>query len=265
MFISSVHNPRVKEAARLRERKGREQQGRIIIDGAREIERAIAGGLELEEVFLCSELIAVETSNRLLQAVSQTGAELLEVPQVVFGKVAFGDRADGIVAVARTPQHKLNEFQLGANPLVGVLAAVEKPGNIGAVVRSADGAGVSALIVADGGTDIYNPNVIRASLGVVFTLAVYSTTSGDTLAWLREQGLRMFAARVDGAKDYTTVDFCGPTAIVLGSEAEGLSAEWHGPDVTAIKLPMLGSADSLNVSCTAAVLLYEAQRQRNCS
>lgn len=264
MFISSIHNPRVKEAARLRERKGREEQGRIIIDGAREIERAIARGVEIQELYVCDELVTSETCRQVIEAVSQEGAEQLDVPPNVFAKLAFGERAEGIVAVAKTPRRQLSSFQLGENPLVGVLAAVEKPGNIGAVVRSADGSGVNALIVADGGTDIYNPNVIRASLGVVFTLPVLSADSRETIAWLRERGLRMFAARVDGAVDYASADFRGPAAIVLGSEAEGLSAEWQAADITSIKLPMLGTADSLNVSCTAAVLFYEARRQRTC-
>lgn len=264
MFISSIHNPRVKEAAKLRERKGREEQGRIIIDGAREIERAIAGGVELEEVFVCDELVTSDSSRRVVEATSRQRAKQLDVPPNVFAKLAFGERAEGIVAVARTPQRSLSSFQPGENPLVGVLAAVEKPGNIGAVVRSADGAGVSALIVADGGTDHYNPNVIRASLGVVFTLPVFSATSREAIDWLREHGLQMFAARVDGASDYAAIDFRAPAAIILGSEAEGLSADWQTADVTSIKLPMLGTADSLNVSCTAAVLFYEARRQRTC-
>lgn len=265
MRITSVHNPRVKLAARLRERKGREEQGRIIIDGTKEIERAIGAGVKLVEVFVCPELAASEAASRAIEEAVRAGAERIEVPPAVFGKIAFGERAEGIVAVAQTPRRQFSELALPANPLVAVLASVEKPGNIGAVVRSADAAGVSALVVADGGTDLYNPNVIRASLGTVFTLQVCAATSGETLAWLRAQGLRMFAARVDGATEYTSVDFRGPAAIILGSEAEGLSVDWHASDVTSIKLPMLGTADSLNVSCTAAVLFYEALRQRNCS
>jgi RNA methyltransferase, TrmH family len=261
-LITSVHNPRVKQAARLRDRKGREQQGRTIIDGAREIERAVAGGVELDEVFVCSELCKDDLSDRALETVSQTRAERFDVPDVVFRKLAFGERAEGLVATARAPRKRLNDLALGPNPLVGVLVSIEKPGNIGAVIRSADGAGVSALLVADGGTDLYNPNVIRASLGVVFTLPVYEASSAEILAWLQAQRFQMLAARVDGPTEYTAVDYHGPTAIILGSEAEGLSTAWNAPDVTAIRLPMLGTADSLNVSCTAAVLFYEARRQR---
>jgi TrmH family RNA methyltransferase len=147
-------------------------------------------------------------------------------------------------------------------PLVAVLEGVEKPGNVGAVLRSADGAGVSALIVADAQTDLYNPNAIRASLGTIFSVPVAAAAAADTLTWLRHRGLAIFAARVDGAVPHTEADFRGPAAIVLGSEAKGLSATWTGPDVTAVRLPMAGVADSLNVSAAAAVLFYEALRQR---
>ena len=139
---------------------------------------------------------------------------------------------------------------------------MEKPGNLGAVLRSADAAGVSAVIVADGRTDLYNPNAIRASLGTIFTLPVCEAASGEVLAWLRQRKYNIFAARVDGSVAYTAVDYRGPTAIVLGSEAAGLSSIWTGDDIQAVRLPMLGVADSLNVSVTAAVLFYEALRQR---
>jgi TrmH family RNA methyltransferase len=143
-----------------------------------------------------------------------------------------------------------------------VLESVEKPGNLGAVLRSADGAGLDALIAADLRTDLYNPNAIRASLGTIFTLPVAVADSRETLDWLRGRGLAIVAARVDGSVPYTEVDYRRPTAIVFGSEAEGLSEAWRAPDVTAVRLPMLGAADSLNVSAAAAVLFYEARRQR---
>jgi TrmH family RNA methyltransferase len=147
--------------------------------------------------------------------------------------------------------------------LVAVLEGVEKPGNLGAVLRSADAAGVSAVIVADGRTDLYNPNAIRASLGTIFTMPLCEAAGGDVLAWLRERRFSILAARVNGAVPYTAVDYRGPTAIVLGSEAAGLSSIWTGDDIQAVRLPMLGAADSLNVSTAAAVLFYEALRQRS--
>jgi TrmH family RNA methyltransferase len=260
--ITSPHNPRVKAARQLRERKGRQRQGRILIDGARELIRAIGAGVELVEVFVCGELCQGDECRQALAAIARTRAERLDVTPGVFGKLAFGDRADGLLGVAATPRRTLDDLRLPADPLVAVLAGVEKPGNVGAVLRSADGAGLAAVIVADGGTDLFNPNTIRASLGTIFTLPVVAADADETIAWLRARSIRLFAARVEGAVPYTSVDLRGPAAIVLGSEAAGLSDEWTGPDVTAVLLPMRGAADSLNVSAAAAVLFYEALRQR---
>jgi TrmH family RNA methyltransferase len=148
-------------------------------------------------------------------------------------------------------------------PLIAVVEGVEKPGNLGAILRSADGAGLDAVIAADSRTDLANPNVIRASLGTIFARPVVPATTARTLAWLRANGLTIVAARVDGALDYAAQDFRGPVAIVLGAEAKGLADPWRAPDVRAVRLPMLGVADSLNVSATAAVLFYEARRQRD--
>src|SRR5688572_277001 len=186
--ISSPHNPRVKSAMRLRVGRQRQKQGRILIDGAREIARAVEGGLHLLEIFVAPPACQSEQCQTAIARVSGTHAEMLEVTPQVFSKLAFGDRAEGIVAVARTPRRTLAELVLPQQPLVAVLEGVEKPGNVGAVVRSADGAGVSAVIVADGRTDLYNPNAIRASLGAMFTVPVCEAGSAETLAWLREQG-----------------------------------------------------------------------------
>lgn len=262
LTITSVHNPKIKAAARLRDARQRQKQRRMVIDGAREIARAAGAGVRLDEVYVCPELVRSDEVRQLVEALAARTSEVFQVTEAVFDKVAFGDRAEGIVAVAGLPNTALADLRLPANPLVAVLEAVEKPGNVGAVLRSADGAGLSALVVADGRTDLYNPAAIRASLGTIFTLPVCEATSADTLAWLRTAGLRIFAARVDGSIPYTEADFRGPAAIVLGSEADGLSAAWRGNAVQAIRLPMLGTADSLNVSVTAAVLFYEALRQR---
>lgn len=263
--ISSPQNRRVKDALRLRDRRGRQQQGRLIIDGVRELGRALEGGIELEEVFWCESARGSEDARAVLSAARAGGAAVLEVTTEVFGKLAFGDRAEGVVGVARTPHHTLADLEsaLPGQPLVAVLEGFEKPGNVGAVVRSADGAGISAVILADPVTDLYNPNTIRASLGTIFTLPVCSTTTQELLAWLQGRGMQVIAARVDGTVLYTDVDYTRPTAIVLGSEARGLGAGWQGEGVTAVQLPLRGKADSLNVSATAAVLLYEALRQRD--
>jgi RNA methyltransferase, TrmH family len=264
--ITSLQNPHVKDAVKLRDRRHREQQGRILIDGARELARAIEAGVSLREVFVCPPLCESNDARHVLELLGAGGTTVFEVPRPVFEKLAFGQRAEGVLGVADTPQADLGRLDAVLSgdpmPLVAVLEGVEKPGNVGAVLRSADGAGVSALIVADGGTDLYNPNAIRASLGTIFTVPVAAASTAETLAWLRAKGLAIYAARVDASAAYTEVDYRRPTAIVLGSEAEGLTTAWSAEDVTAIGLPMLGVADSLNVSAAATVLFYEARRQR---
>jgi TrmH family RNA methyltransferase len=261
-LISSVQNPRVKAAAQLRDSRQRQKQGRILIDGARELGRAVESGIRPTEIFLCRELLDPADA-AIADRLVQSGAEILEVTARVFEKLAFGGRAEGVLGVAPTPSPSLDALRLPPVPLVGVLEGVEKPGNVGAVLRSADGAGLSALVVADPRTDLYNPNTIRASLGTVFSMPVATADSAQTLAWLVRQGLTIYAARVDGSIPYTQADLRRPAAIVLGSEAQGLTAAWSGAEVTPIRLPMLGRADSLNVSATAAVLFYEALRQRS--
>ena len=182
--------------------------------------------------------------------------------EAVLAKVAFGERAEGLVAVVRIPSTDLARLALPDDALVVVIEGVEKPGNLGAVLRSADGAGADAVIVASPRSDIYNPNTIRASAGTVFAIPLAAAPTADVLAWLRTEGFRTVAARVDGATSYLDIDLTGRVAIALGAEADGLSDAWAGDDIVAARLPMLGVADSLNVSVTAAVLLYEARRQR---
>jgi TrmH family RNA methyltransferase len=261
--ITSPQNQRIKDAVKLRDHRGRRKQGRIIIDGARETLRAIEAGVDLVELFVCHQLCQSDESQRVVGAAGDTAADVFDLTPNVFQKLAYGERHDGIVAVATTPQHDLAACQPTAGALIAVLESVEKPGNVGAVIRTADAAGVSAVIVADGGTDLYNPNAIRASLGTIFSLPVFDAASNDVIAWLRERNFHVVAARVDADVNYTDADFTRATAIVLGSEAAGLSGAWLGQQVTAVKLPMLGTVDSLNVSATAAILFYEAQRQRS--
>lgn len=260
--ITSLDNARVKYAVRLHDRRWREREGRIRVDGARELLRAIQARVRLVTVFVCEPLCQSDDARRVLAALPACGCEILHVSEPVFAKLAFGERCEGVLGVAATPQRTLSDLTLSPDPLVAVLEGVEKPGNLGAVLRSADAAGVSALIVADARTDLYNPNAIRASLGTIFALPVCEATATDTLAWLRARGLAIYAARVDGSLLYTQADYRGPSAIVLGSEAEGLSDLWRGEEITPVRLPMLGAADSLNVSAAAAVLFYEALRQR---
>ena len=261
--VVSPSNPRVRAAAALRDRRERERTGRIVIDGARELIRAEQAGVAIETVFVCRSLCRSAACAELLGRLGPTDPRVVEVSEAAFAKLAFGDRAEGLVGVAARPDLDLAAVSLPTDPLVAVVEAVEKPGNLGAIARSADGAGAHALIVADPRTDPYNPNAIRASLGTIFSLPVAAASGVETLVWLRDLGARIVVARVDANEIYTEVDFGGPVAIVLGSEAEGLSDAWVGPGVVAVRLPMLGVADSLNVSVAAGVLLYEARRQRD--
>jgi TrmH family RNA methyltransferase len=260
--ITSRQNPRVKEAARLRTGRERERQGRFLIDGAREVIRAVAAGIRCREAFVCEELCDSAECEQALAAIKTAGTELLPVSPEVYAKLAFGEREEGIIAVAEARQQALGDLRLPPRPLVAVLEGIEKPGNLGAILRSADAAGMDAAIVADGRTDLYNPNTIRASLGTVFRENVCASTAAETLRWLDEKELQIVAATPAAQTLYTDVDLRGGTAIVLGSEAQGLSETWRGANVTPVRLPMHGLADSLNVSTTAAILFYEALRQR---
>jgi RNA methyltransferase, TrmH family len=260
--ITSLQNPRIKNAAKLREARDRRRQGRILIDGVREIRAAWQSGVEFLEIFVCPELLHTAEGRALHSEFDHAGLPLLPTSEAVFAKVAFGQRAEGMVAVANCPAGTLDDLRLPDDALIAVLEGIEKPGNVGAVLRSADGAGLAAVIVADGGTDLYNPNCIRASLGTIFTTPVRAAATPAVRDWLTAGSWNVVAARVDAQQDYTSADYRGRTAIVLGSEAGGLSTAWQGSQTTGVRLPMLGKADSLNVSATAAILFYEALRQR---
>ncbi len=260
--ITSPNNQRVKDAVKLRDRRQRGKQQRCFIDGAREILLAIEAEVRLVESFVCEPLCNSPESFRALERLGQQHATMWHVTPDVFEKLAFGQRQEGVLAVAETPRRTIGELIVPDGSLVAVVCGLEKPGNVGAVLRSGDATGVAAVIVADGGTDLYNPNCIRASLGTIFTLPVCEAATAETIGWLRERKSKIFASRLDATRGYSDVDYRGNSAIVLGSEAAGLSQSWQAPDVTPIKLPMLGKADSLNVSATAAVLFYEALRQR---
>jgi RNA methyltransferase, TrmH family len=261
--IVSPGNPRIKAAAALRDRSARSATGLTLVDGARELRRALDAGVQIVEAFVVEARLAGPDARAALDGLRAGGSDVVPVSDAALSRLAFGDRNEGLVAVLRMPASGLDELRVGTAPLVVVIEDVEKPGNVGAVLRSADGAGADAVIAAAAGTDLANPNVIRASAGTVFSVP---TAAADPLAvidWLRARGIRMVAARVDAATPYTAVDLTGPLAIVLGSEADGLSEAWQAPDIEGIRLPMHGVADSLNVSVSAAILLYEARRQRD--
>ena len=260
--IVSPSNPRIKAAVRLRDRRERDHTGLTLVDGARELRRALDAEAVVEEAFVHEPLVRSVDARLVLQRLQAAEANLVAVSDTAFGKLAFGDRSDGIIAIVRTPETDLKRLEMPPDPLVAVLEGVEKPGNVGAVLRSVDGAGADALVVADPRTDVFNPNAIRASLGTIFTVPIGAGTTADVRAWLQGLTIRVVAARPDAAAAPWDIDLTGPVAIVLGSEAEGLGERWLDDEVTGVRIPMRGSADSLNVSVAAAILLYEARRQR---
>ena len=240
---------------KLREGKYQRRIGKFLIDGFRELDRAVQAGIRLLEVFTVHP--SVFYPNVVVQQVTES----------VMQKIAFGDRNDGIVAVAEKPVQSFDMFEtrIGqkSSPLLAVLERVEKPGNLGAVFRSADAAGIDGIMIADSLVDPFHSNSIRSSMGTVFSMPTVSDSSAVFCRWLKEQKFQIVAAWCHGnTRSYTAIDFCQPTAIVLGSEAEGLTDIWSGEGIAAITLPMSGIADSLNVSVAAGILFYEARRQR---
>ena len=260
--LTSFANPRVKAAGALRDRRQRDRTGLTLIDGARELRRALEASVTVVEAFVCEPLLAGPDARAVFDRLRANGTTLHTTSEPVFAKLAFGERAEGIVAVVRIPTTRLDDLALPPVPLVVVIEGVEKPGNVGALLRSADGAGVDAVVVASPRTDLFNPNAIRASAGTIFSVPLAVAATADVIAWLRARSIRIVAAQVEAERLYTATDLRGPVAIVVGAEDDGLTNAWTAPDVDAVRLPMLGMADSLNVSVSGAVLLYEARRQR---
>jgi TrmH family RNA methyltransferase len=261
--VSSRQNPRFKAALALRDAGERRRRALILIDGAREIGRALECGVRPVEAWVAPERVRGDAARSLLPRLA-VAAEVVETTPELLVRLAYGDRDEGIVAVFETPPSDLGRLDasLPGQALVAVMEGVEKPGNLGALLRSADGAGVDAVIAADPVSDIWNPNAIRASLGTIFSTPVATCTSREALDFLRAHEIDVLAARVEGGTDYDRVDLTGPVALVVGAETGGLTAAWSGEGVTPVAIPMLGLADSLNVSASAAVLFYEARRQR---
>lgn len=216
------------------------------------------------ELYVCPSLLESRVLHDLGARVRQFEVHPTTVTPSVLEKLAFGNRVEGAVLVAQTPSLALERLVVPADGLVGVLESIEKPGNLGAVLRTADAVGLTAILIANPRTDVFNPNTIRASLGAVFHVPVAAASNPQILDWLRQRKLAIYTTRVEGAIDYTRVDYRQPAAVILGNEAEGLSDFWNGTDITAITLPMCGVIDSLNVSVSAAIVFYEALRQRRC-
>ncbi len=262
-IITSLQNPRVKAAVSLRQRRSRDEAEAILIDGVRELERALAGGIQVRELFHCPEMTSESGLSDLLERTRPAGALMTAVARHVMDKLSYGDRSEGILAIAARPDTALPDLPRDRPALVAVIERLEKPGNLGAILRSADAAGVDLVIAADPVTDIFGPNVIRSSVGTVFTVPLAEASTARVLEWLAAQGCQIVAALPEGGRNYTEIDLTGPTAIALGAEADGLTEPWRHAGILPATIPMLGVADSLNVSITAALFFYEALRQRS--
>ncbi|MGQ0603754.1 MAG: TrmH family RNA methyltransferase [Anaerolineales bacterium] len=260
--ITSPSNPRIKHVVRLRQRRHREAEGVMVIEGADELALALASGVQPITVFHCPELARGSLHvSRFTHLV-----EFVEVSKPVFEKIAYRENPDGWLAIAPALRRGLAELDdiisRASNALLLVVVGVEKPGNLGAMLRTADTAGVDALIVCDPATDFGNPNVVRASRGALFTVPVAQAKSTEVLNWLKALNMRIVAATPGASVDYTEVDMRGPIAIAVGAEDTGLSDEWLRRADAQVRIPMVGKVNSLNVSASAALLLYEAVRQR---
>ena len=263
--ISSLQNPRVKTAVKLRQRSHRDRMGIMVIEGYREIRRAVDNRHFPTELFTCAELFQGDNEPALIDDCRNAGAEIIECTAPVFRKMAYRDRPEGLLALASQVSAELADLQPAAPALIVVAEAIEKPGNLGSILRSADAAGATAVLVCDRCTDINNPNVVRASIGTLFSLPVVETPTAEAIAWLREHEIRVVAATPHADGLYTDADLASPTAIVLGTEQYGLSDAWLAAADVQVRIPMLGQADSLNVAAAATILLYEAVRQRSTS
>lgn len=256
--ITSHQNPKIKNIIALEKARERKSQNLFVIEGIKELSLAAEGKYKINSVFFCPEIISVAAVRKIIKQENL----LIPVQQSVFEKMAYRDSTGGIIAVAEQKKHALENIQLGKNPLLLILEAVEKPGNLGAVLRTADAARVDALVICDPQTDFYNPNVIRSSVGCIFTTQIASATSEETMAWLKKNNIRTFATYLKASTPYYKIDFTTPSAIIMGTESTGLSDSWIQHADNTIIIPMQGKIDSMNVSTAAAVIVFEAKRQR---
>lgn len=253
LLITSVQNPRVKAVVALQQKSAeRRRTGLFVVEGRRELEHCVEMGLEVTEIFVCSE-IAGEMEEQ---------ANMWEVTKEVYEKMAYRGSTEGVMAVVKSKERRLEDLQLSENPLIVVVERVEKPGNLGAILRSADAAGADAVVVCDALTDLWNPNLIRSSIGAVFTVPCVVCGSEECIAYLKEHGIQILTAQLQDSRLYYDTNMKCGTAIVMGTEATGLTEVWRQAADAHIRIPMLGQLDSLNVSVSAAILLFEAVRQR---
>ena len=256
-IIVSTSNPRIKNVIKLKEKSSeRKAQDLIVVEGAREILRAKESCYEIKTLFVC-DIVNQKRHKEIFLDVNH----LVRVSKEVFEKIAYRENSDGLLALVKPKHLRLSDLKLSATPLLVILESVEKPGNLGAIARTADGAGVDAMIVCDAKTDIYNPNTVRSSIGCIFSKQIVAATSEEVQKFLKEKNIIPYAAALTGKKSYNEADFTKSCALVFGTEAAGLSQTWLS-SVEQIKIPMLGNVDSLNVSASCAVMVYEAVRQR---
>ena len=257
--ITSAQNPRIKELILLQEKsRARRENGLFVVEGRRELSHCLEAGFKPRSLFICPEILGRDACREFEQA----GCPIVEIPAHLYEKVAYRGRTEGVIGVMECHSHSLEDLHLKEDPLVIVLESVEKPGNLGAVLRSADAAGADAVIVCDPLTDLYNPNLIRSSIGGIFTVPVAAASSEEAIRWLKERGIRILTAQLQDSLPYYDTDMRQGTAIVMGTESTGLTPLWRQAADAHIMIPMLGRLDSLNVSVSAAILLYEAVRQR---
>lgn len=258
--IISLQNNRIKNIVKLGKAKERKTQGLFILEGARELMFALSASYEVDSVFICPELFSKTDYPEVLSGIENSCK--FEVSEQVFDKIAYREGSDGLLTLMKPKSHTLEDLKIKKNPFIIILEAVEKPGNLGAILRTADAAQVDAVIVCDPLTDIYNPNAIRSGIGCVFTVPVAVCSSQEALTWLKQNQIKALAAELQASEWYQDVDYTTPTAIVMGTEADGLTDFWLNNSDQRIKIPMRGKIDSLNVSVSTAVITFEAMRQR---
>ncbi len=265
--ITSFSNPKIKELVKLRDRRERLKVGVSVIDGIREVKAAIDAGVLIKEAFVCPTLYQGQAQgdveSGILKDLKAQNVEVFEVTKDIFSKICFGDRAEGVLALGCPQLRMLADLKVKSIPLFMLVERVEKPGNLGAILRTVDAVGIDALLVSDQAVDVFNPNVIRASLGTVFSVAVIVETPEKILEFFKSKKVKVVAATPAAKKVYTAVDFCGGIAIAVGSEKDGLSDFWLNAADEKVVIPMKGKADSLNTSVSAALIAYEALRQRS--
>ena len=263
-YIHSRYNDQIKNLVKLRERKHRDRQERFLVEGIRELSHALSSDYILETIYYCPEYFPTGQHKQFIHNIrSQQKPLLVRVSKEAFAKASYREGPDGMIAVARKQTHSINGLGLSPEPLLLILEGIEKPGNLGAILRSADGAGADAIILVDCLLDLYNPNVIRASQGLLFSMPVICMQQTYLANWLSERNIQCIATTPDTLRPYWNIDYKEPTAFLLGSESSGLSDYWLNQATQHICIPMNGKADSLNVSVAAAICLYETQRQRN--